>query len=949
MAVLNFPINPSIGDVYEKSGFKWEWNGYGWRRPESVVIPGTKAEVDAGTETAVRSWSPFVLHQLSNGDQPTIALSELPVVNTNIDGDRDICLAVVNNSFVKIKFKDVTKNSLIDNLNNISLSFNSLLNVLGANNVAIGESSLSNNDSGHSNLSIGKFSLFSNHIGYSNIAIGNYSSYSSDGGYGNIAIGEKALYANLGGIGLVAIGDNALRENQVDANTGIGNYSLSKNRYGQFNTALGCWSLLNLDGGMDNTAIGILAGGNLEINNQNTLIGSWSGRNAKTNSLTGIGYYALSECLDEYTVAIGTGALSALKKSSEGNNLAIGTYSLGNSLNCSNSISIGNWSLYKDTNGNNNISVGTGSLFNNISGSRNLSIGNQSLFNSKNGSFNFSMGYNSLKNLLDEGGTYDAVNIRGWINFSLGNSSLSNLRYGSNNFAIGNQACKNYVAAESIFGIGNGALLYHNGSNNFAIGNYSLSGLEFDPDQIIFDGNISIVGSNLVVNSKNQGTYSVGDFIIGTGLPDSLIVSSVIDSNNFTVNISADVTDIYFKVRSFYGNISITNNILTINNFAYGTLNVDDHLFGTGLVNNTKILNKISDNSFTINTSYDIPSLDVEGISCLGNCNLRNLILTVNSYIFGTIISTNKIDNLIPKNTKITAIVDSNNFTISNYLFCYDLNLVTKSDNFNNTNIGKNNFAIGTYAANKLSTGDRNLAIGSQSCTNLVSGGYNTALGFDSLYTNEGSSANVALGDIALYSFNSSNWDGNVAVGRNAASELLNGSYNILIGTDVASNSNVRVLTNGNGNIHIGARTTPSNSVIDNEIIIGTELEGKGTNTTFIGGTLGIYNEANSASFNTISDIRLKDNIIPYTKGLKEICLVNTYSFSYKKESGYETEKNHIGVLAQEVEKVFPEAIIKNDNDFLSVNNESIIWALLNSIKELKEEINELRQCIKQF
>jgi hypothetical protein len=53
-----------------------------------------------------------------------------------------------------------------------------------------------------------------------------------------------------------------------------------------------------------------------------------------------------------------------------------------------------------------------------------------------------------------------------------------------------------------------------------------------------------------------------------------------------------------------------------------------------------------------------------------------------------------------------------------------------------------------------------------------------------------------------------------------------------------------------------------------------------------------------------------------------------------------------VGFAAQEVQKVIPEAVQENSNGYLTVNNDPIILAMFNAIKELKAENDQLRRRV---
>jgi hypothetical protein len=47
----------------------------------------------------------------------------------------------------------------------------------------------------------------------------------------------------------------------------------------------------------------------------------------------------------------------------------------------------------------------------------------------------------------------------------------------------------------------------------------------------------------------------------------------------------------------------------------------------------------------------------------------------------------------------------------------------------------------------------------------------------------------------------------------------------------------------------------------------------------------------------------------------------------------------HVGLVAEDVQKVIPEAVTENSKGYLLVNNDPIIWAMLNAIREQQQQI----------
>ena len=88
------------------------------------------------------------------------------------------------------------------------------------------------------------------------------------------------------------------------------------------------------------------------------------------------------------------------------------------------------------------------------------------------------------------------------------------------------------------------------------------------------------------------------------------------------------------------------------------------------------------------------------------------------------------------------------------------------------------------------------------------------------------------------------------------------------------------------------------------------------------------------------SDRRLKKNIIPLSNSLDKIVSLSGYSFDWK-SSG----KNDIGVIAQEVEKVFPQIVHENADaagtKYKSVEYGNLVAPIIEAIKELASNVKD--------
>jgi len=111
-----------------------------------------------------------------------------------------------------------------------------------------------------------------------------------------------------------------------------------------------------------------------------------------------------------------------------------------------------------------------------------------------------------------------------------------------------------------------------------------------------------------------------------------------------------------------------------------------------------------------------------------------------------------------------------------------------------------------------------------------------------------------------------------------------------------------------------------------------------------------------------MSDKRLKGNIKPLQLGLNEVMQINTISYNYLKETGMDSETSHIGVIAQELQKIAPELVVEIENiervgdqfgdsddlktvskgSKLGVKDSEIQYMLINAIKDQQDIIEKL-------
>ena len=97
------------------------------------------------------------------------------------------------------------------------------------------------------------------------------------------------------------------------------------------------------------------------------------------------------------------------------------------------------------------------------------------------------------------------------------------------------------------------------------------------------------------------------------------------------------------------------------------------------------------------------------------------------------------------------------------------------------------------------------------------------------------------------------------------------------------------------------------------------------------------------------SDIRLKTNIEPIQNALDKVTGLNGFTYNHNEiagELGLDTEIRYAGVSAQDLQEVLPEAVkpCPASDEYLTVQYEKVVPLLIEAIKELKSEIEELKK-----
>jgi hypothetical protein len=166
---------------------------------------------------------------------------------------------------------------------------------------------------------------------------------------------------------------------------------------------------------------------------------------------------------------------------------------------------------------------------------------------------------------------------------------------------------------------------------------------------------------------------------------------------------------------------------------------------------------------------------------------------------------------------------------------------------------------------------------------------------------------------------------------------------------------------NSSGNFIVGSSTSTGTASQNLQVTGGAYVsENLGIGTTNPSSKLFVDGEIRSTG-NVVayysSDIKLKTNIKNIENSINKLMQINGVEFDWTDEyiqnkggvDGYFIRKHDVGVIAQEIEKVLPEAVATRTNGEKAVKYEMIVPLLIEAIKEQQSEINNLRVQLVQL
>jgi hypothetical protein len=306
---------------------------------------------------------------------------------------------------------------------------------------------------------------------------------------------------------------------------------------------------------------------------------------------------------------------------------------------------------------------------------------------------------------------------------------------------------------------------------------------------------------------------------------------------------------------------------------------------------------------------------------------------------------------------------------------------------YSNT-LGGGNTASGYYALYSNTTGVYNIASGFNALYSNTTGSYNVASGYQALVSNTTGSDNVASGLNALAE--NSTGSNNTAIGDTAltynchvVSTGCTANYNTALGYQAGGNWPAYVNETGSNNTFIGANSGPGSTALTNATAIGANAPVSESNALVLGSINGVNGAAasvdvgigtatpgqaldvvgnirasgcvyyNGGSVGTCaSDRRLKTNIQAFPPVLERLVRLQPVQFDWRRSNPPEYRfgpGRNSGLIAQEVEKVFPEMVSIDAEGFKQVNYSELPYLMLQAIRELKAENDTLRAQVEEL
>jgi len=681
----------------------------------------------------------------------------------------------------------------------------------------------------------------------------------------------------------------ALGVNALDADPRAGNIAIGEGVLTSLSP-----SAINTEG-IFNTGVGFNALTLNSTGSNNTAVGTYTlNRNTSGYSNTAMGVYAMVNTTTGFdNVGVGVNALNLNSTGSRNN--AVGVNALySNSMGAQNNV-LGTNAMFSNTTGYQNVAVGDNALYTNSVGYQNVAVGPDALYNNTTGYQNIAIGYNAQRNTTS-----------GYRNTAAGANALLNNTDGFQNSAFGANALLANTSGDYNSAFGTNSMLSNTlGERNVATGFNALQA------NTTGSSNVAVGVNAMLKNTTGNENTAVGD---------NALFENTTGHSNAAVGRGA----LYNNTTGYY-NIAVGRNALLTNSTGYNN---------SALGYNSLIFNTTGYNN-----------------SALGRNTLQNNTTGLNNTALGTYSmfgSTTGIDN--------TAV---------------GLNSL-----YSNTT-GNSNVSLGMNALFGNATGSYNMGLGRSSDVLLNNLNYASAIGAFARVTTSNTLVLGALGagkDGVVSSVNDQ-----VVIGTTSRNDTISNTIFHVAG--ISNFTSTLYATGGaqistNHSLHFGPDSESTdrlsiyrfNPAFDQSILrisIGDNIKtfGEATGDELQVGRLNPDNSFNpvfrvagngdviasgymqATAFNVSSDRRLKTNIQAQDSSsvLGRLEQLQTYSYEYLSNPNL---GRRIGVIAQEIQGLFPEAVATRADGMMSVDYSALGAMAAMGVGQLSKQVKVLDKTV---
>jgi hypothetical protein len=179
--------------------------------------------------------------------------------------------------------------------------------------------------------------------------------------------------------------------------------------------------------------------------------------------------------------------------------------------------------------------------------------------------------------------------------------------------------------------------------------------------------------------------------------------------------------------------------------------------------------------------------------------------------------------------------------------------------------------------------------------------------------------------------------------------EVINNTQNLKDLADIANTNGNFIVGDGSNLVAESGDTARISLGVGTTDDVQFDSFGVGTAAS---GTTGEIRATNDVTAFYSSDVALKENIINIPDPLEALKKLNGVLFDWKKEyidkrggeDGYFVRKKDVGVIAQEVEKVLPEAVAQRKDGIKAVKYDRLTCLLIEAVKVLSDKVEKLNK-----